>query len=105
MTLIGRLSEPVACVCLQLNSGTLKPHMDSNDCLVTAPLQMAAHTQLLLDATLMQADQLNTVGCTNYKVSAVAAHSVTGSCRHQQFVNSPDMLVSPGKTCYTLSLA
>lgn len=45
--------------------------MDSNDCLVTAPLQMAAHTQLLLDATVMQADQLNTLGCTNYEVIAL----------------------------------
>lgn len=59
----------VGCGCVQLNSGTLRPHMDSNDCLVTAPLQMAAHTQLLLDATLMQADQLNTLGCTNYEVN------------------------------------
>lgn len=63
-----------ACVALpltvnMLNSGQFQPHTIPetkwSDCLVTAPLQLAAHTQLLLDETLLQAGQLGTIGCSN----------------------------------------
>ena len=58
----------MACVYMQLNYGPLRPHTNSKECLVTAPLQLAAHTQLLLDATLMQADQLVPMGYDNFEV-------------------------------------
>lgn len=53
---------------MQLNSGSLRPHRDSNDRLVPAVLAMAAHTQLLLDATSMKTGQVNTVGIANFEV-------------------------------------
>lgn len=62
----------MCCFCLQLNSGQFQPHTIPetkwSDCLVTAPLQLAAHTQLLLDETLLQAGQLGTIGCSNLEV-------------------------------------
>ncbi|KAL3134977.1 hypothetical protein ABBQ32_007935 [Trebouxia sp. C0010 RCD-2024] len=66
-----------ACVALpltvdMLNSEPLRPHTvrktTTVDSLMTTPLQLAAHTQLLLDATLMQAGQLERRGIYNLQV-------------------------------------
>ncbi|KAL3146743.1 hypothetical protein ABBQ38_014728 [Trebouxia sp. C0009 RCD-2024] len=66
-----------ACVALpltvdMLNSKPLRPHTvcktTTIDSLMTTPLQLAAHTQLLLDATLMQAGQLERRGIYNLQV-------------------------------------
>ena len=55
-------------MCVQLNSAPLRPYTSSADRLVTAPLQLAAHTQLLLDATVIRAGSLTSVGCQNVQV-------------------------------------
>ncbi|DBA73189.1 TPA: hypothetical protein ACH3X1_011268 [Trebouxia sp. C0004] len=59
-----------ACVVLPLtvttlNESPLQPHKGSYDRVVKTALQLAPHTQLLLDETEMQQGQLTGVGCKN----------------------------------------
>lgn len=66
----GIASLVPACVALpltvtMLNKSPLQPHKGSDDHVVTTALQLASHTQLLLDETDMQQGQLTDVGCKN----------------------------------------
>jgi len=54
---------------VQLNKSPLQPHKGSDDHVVKTALQLAPHTQLLLDETDMQQGQLTDVGCKNVVVS------------------------------------
>ncbi|DBB18520.1 TPA: hypothetical protein ACH3X3_000160 [Trebouxia sp. C0006] len=59
-----------ACVALpltvpMLNKSPLQPHKGSNDHVVKSALQLAPHTQLLLDESEIQQGQLTDVGCRN----------------------------------------
>jgi len=54
---------------LQLNKSPLQPHKGRDDHVVKTALQLAPHTQLLLDETDMQQGQLTDVGCKNIVVS------------------------------------
>lgn len=70
--LIANIHVVTQRIWLQLNSKPLRPHTvcktTTIDSLMTTPLQLAAHTQLLLDATLMQAGQLERRGIYNLQV-------------------------------------
>ncbi len=59
-------------LCLQLNKSPLQPHKGRDDHVVKTALQLAPHTQLLLDETDMQQGQLTDVGCKNIIVSNAA---------------------------------
>lgn len=56
---------------LQLNKSPLQPHKDDNEVLVATQLQLAPHTQLLLDETEMQQGQLTQIGCRNIEVGSI----------------------------------
>ena len=62
------ISQPM---CLQLNERLLQPHKDDNELLVPTPLQLAPHTQLLLDETEMQQGHLTEIGCGNIEVGSI----------------------------------
>jgi hypothetical protein len=56
---------------VQLNKSPLQPHKGSDDHVVKSALQLAPHTQLLLDESEIQQGQLTDVGCRNVAVSNV----------------------------------